>query len=359
MPKEVVLKTVDIWKKFGEVEALKGINLDVYRGELLVLLGPSGSGKSTLLRIIAGLEYPTSGKIYIDGDEITNLPPYKRDTSMIFQNLALFPHMTVYDNVAYGLKIRGISKDVIDRRVDEILELVKIKHLKDRRVTKLSGGQQQRVAIARSLILNPKILLLDEPLGALDLKLRKELHIELRRIHREAGNTWIFVTHDQEEALTLSDRIGVMNNGLLIQIGDKWDVYEQPNTKFVAEFIGETNLFKCRVKNIYSNKILAEWKGLEIKVKSDRRLYPEEDIYISIRPEYIGISSEKPLESELNIFHGTILDEVFKGSYVIYSIRLDNNEVVKVTVLSKDADYDPGDNVYLYWRIDKGVPIKE
>lgn len=359
MPKEVVLKIVDIWKKFGEVEALKGVNLEVYRGELLVLLGPSGSGKSTLLRIIAGLEYPTSGKIYIDGDEITDLPPYKRDTSMIFQNLALFPHMTVYDNVAYGLKIKSVSKDVIDRRVDEILELVKIKHLKDRRVTQLSGGQQQRVAIARSLILHPKILLLDEPLGALDLKLRKELHIELRRIHREVGNTWIFVTHDQEEALTLSDRIGVMNNGLLMQIGDKWDVYEQPNTKFVAEFIGETNLFKCIVNNVYNDNVLAEWRGLEINIKSNRRLFLGDEIYLSVRPEYIGLSSQRPVASNLNIFHGTIIDEVFKGSYVIYSIRLDNNEVVKVTVLSKDAEYDPGESIYLYWRLDKGVPIRE
>ena len=359
MSKDVVLRAVDIWKRFGEVEALKGVSLEVYRGELLVLLGPSGSGKSTLLRIIAGLEYPTSGKIYIDGEDITTLPPYKRDTSMIFQHLALFPHMTVYDNVAYGLKIRNVPKDEIDRRVDEVLELVRIKHLKERKVTQLSGGQQQRVAIARSLILHPKILLLDEPLGALDLKLRKELHIELRRIHQEVGNTWIFVTHDQEEALTLADRIGVMNEGRIIQIGDKWDVYEQPKTKFVAEFIGETNIFECRVLESYEDRIVAEWKGLRIGIRNDRGVRPGENIYLSVRPEYIGLSKDKPVEAGYNVFHGLIVDEVFRGSYVMYSIRLDNGETVKVTVLSKDAEYDPGDDIYLYWRIDKGVPLRE
>ena len=359
MSKDIVLRVVDIWKRFGQVEALKGVSLDVYRGELLVLLGPSGSGKSTLLRIIAGLEYPTSGKIYIDGEDITDLPPYKRDTSMIFQHLALFPHMTVYDNVAYGLKIRGIPKDEIDRRVDEVLELVRIRHLKDRKVTQLSGGQQQRVAIARSLILHPKILLLDEPLGALDLKLRKELHIELRRIHQEVGNTWIFVTHDQEEALTLADRIGVMNDGKLIQIGDKWDVYEQPKTRFVAEFIGETNIFQCRVVEVYGDRVYAEWRGLKLGVKTDREVKPGESMYLSVRPEYIGLSKDKPSNEGYNIFHGMITDEVFRGSYVMYSIKLDNGEMVKVTVLSKDAEYDPGDEIYLYWRVDKGVPLKE
>jgi len=359
MSKDIVLRAVEIWKRFGEVEALKGVSLDVFRGELLVLLGPSGSGKSTLLRIIAGLEYPTSGRIYIDGEDITDLPPYKRDTSMIFQHLALFPHMTVYDNVAYGLKIRNVPKDEIDRRVDDVLELVRIRHLKERKVTQLSGGQQQRVAIARSLILHPKILLLDEPLGALDLKLRKDLHIELRRIHQEVGNTWIFVTHDQEEALTLADRIGVMNDGMLIQIGDKWDVYEQPRTKFVAEFIGETNIFECKVLERMGDKIYALWKGLEIGVKNDRDVKPGENIYLSVRPEYIGLSKDRPVEMGYNVFHGVIVDEVFRGSYVMYSIRLDNGEVVKVTVLSKDAEYDPGDEIYLYWRVDKGVPLKE
>lgn len=359
MSKDIVLRAVDIWKRFGEVEALKGVTLEVYRGELLVLLGPSGSGKSTLLRIIAGLEHPTSGKIYMDGEDITNLPPYKRDTSMIFQHLALFPHMTVYDNVAYGLKIRKVPKDEIDRRVDEVLELVHIKHLKDRRVTKLSGGQQQRVALARSLILHPKILLLDEPLGALDLKLRKELHIELRRIHQEVGNTWIFVTHDQEEALTLADRIGIMNEGRIIQIGDKWDVYEQPKTRFVAEFIGETNIFECRVLESHEDMAIAEWSGLRIGIKGYRGLRPGENIYLSVRPEYIGLSKNELVETGYNVFHGLIIDEVFKGSYVMYSIKLDNGEILRVTVLSKDAEYDPGEDIYLYWRIDKGVPLKE
>ena len=358
MYKEVILETRNIWKLFGNVEALRDVNLKVYKGELLVLLGPSGSGKSTLLRIIAGLEVPTRGRVFMEGRDITNLPPYKRDTSMIFQHLALFPHMTVYDNVAYGLRIRGVPKDEIDRRVNEVLELVKISELKDRRVTQLSGGQQQRVAIARSLILNPKILRLDEPLGALDLKLRKELHIELRRLHQEVGNTWIFVTHDQEEALTLADRIGIMNNGRLIQVGDKWDVYEKPNTKFVAEFIGETNIFECEVTDKKGDVAIGKWMSLDIKITNSESIRPGDRIYLSVRPEYIGISKEKPINSGYNIFHGYITDEVFRGSYVIYHIRLDNGEDIKVTVLSKDAEYDPGDKVYIYWRYDKGVPLK-
>jgi len=261
LAREIILKIVDVWKWFGKVLALREINMEVYQGELLVLLGPSGSGKSTLLRIIGGLEVPSKGRVYMDGEDITFYPPYKRDTSMVFQSLALFPHMSVYDNVAYGLKIRKVSKDEIDRRVDEILELVRIKELKDRKVTQLSGGQRQRVAIARSLILNPKILLLDEPLGALDLKLRKELHVELKRLHKEVGNTWIFVTHDQEEALTLADRIGIMHNGKLEQIGDKWDIYEKPSTKFVADFIGETNLINGKIKSIKDDMIIIDWSN--------------------------------------------------------------------------------------------------
>ncbi len=358
MSRDVILKVIEVSKRFGDVWALKKVSLDVYRGELLVLLGPSGSGKSTLLRIIAGLEAATEGKLIMDGVDITDLPPYKRDTSMVFQHLALFPHMTVYDNVAYGLKIRGVPKDEIDRRVDEVLELVRIKELRDRRVTKLSGGQQQRVAIARSLILRPKILLLDEPLGALDLKLRKELHIELKRLHEEVGNTWIFVTHDQEEALTLADRIGVMNQGQLIQVGDKWDVYDYPKTKFVAEFIGETNMFELVVDEVAGGYAYGSWKGVRIGFK-DGGFKVGEKIYLSVRPENLHISKEPPSGEGYNSLYGVIEVEVFRGSYVIYHIRLSNGEVIQVTVLSKDANFDPGDKVYVYWTLDKAVPLRE
>jgi len=358
MSRDVVLRISGVSKRFGGIWALKNVNLDVYRGELLVLLGPSGSGKSTLLRIIAGLEVATEGSIYMEGEDITNLPPYKRDTSMVFQHLALFPHMTVYENVAYGLKIRGLPRDEIDRRVDEALELVRIRELGDRRVTKLSGGQQQRVAIARSLVLKPKVLLLDEPLGALDLKLRKELHIELKRLHEEVGNTWIFVTHDQEEALTLADRIGVMNQGRLIQVGDKWDVYEYPKTRFVAEFIGETNLFEVVVEEVLGDRAHGSWNGVRLAFR-DGGFRRGEKIFLSVRPENLHISSSPPSGGDVNSLYGEVEVEVFRGSYVIYHIRLLNGELIHVTVLSKDANYDPGDKVYVYWTVDKAVALRE
>lgn len=359
LSREAILRIVDVWKWFGKVLALREINMEVYQGELLVLLGPSGSGKSTLLRIIGGLEVPSKGRVYMDGEDITFYPPYKRDTSMVFQSLALFPHMTVYDNVAYGLKIRKISKDEIDRRVDEVLELVRIKELKDRKVTQLSGGQRQRVAIARSLILNPKVLLLDEPLGALDLKLRKELHVELKRLHKEVGNTWIFVTHDQEEALTLADRIGIMHDGRLEQIGDKWDIYEKPSTKFVADFIGETNLLSGKVKSIKGDMIVISWNELDIYAPNISGLQVGDDISVSVRPENISLGKLSKKAEGLNVLDGVIIDEIFKGSYVTYYVKLVNNEVLRVTVLSKDANYDPGDKVAVYWDYRKGVTIKE
>ena len=296
----------------------------------------------------------------MEGVDITDLPPYKRDTSMVFQSLALFPNMTVFDNVAYGLKIRGLPRIEIEKRVDEVLELVRIKELKDRRVTKLSGGQMQRVAIARSLVLHPKVLLLDEPLGALDLKLRKELHVELKRLHEEVGNTWIFVTHDQEEALTLADRIGIMNNGAIEQIGDKWDLYEKPATKFVAEFIGETNLIMGRVASLSKDIIKVDWGGISIDAPAIQDVSVGDEVYVSLRPEYIYVS-DKPIyrEGGFNILRGLIIDEIFKGSYVTYYVKLGNGEVIKATLLSKDAEYDVGDKVYISWEYDKGVTIKD
>lgn len=361
MSGEVILRVVDVWKWFGKVLALREVNMDVYRGELLVLLGPSGSGKSTLLRIIGGLEYPSRGKVYMDGEDITFYPPYKRDTCMVFQSLALFPHMTVYDNVAYGLKIRKVPKSEIDKRVDAVLDMLRIKELKNRKVTQLSGGQRQRVAIARALILNPKVLLLDEPLGALDLKLRKELHVELKNLHKEVGNTWIFVTHDQEEALTLADRIGIMNNGRLEQIGDKWDIYEKPSSKFVADFIGETNLISGKVKSFINRDIaVVDWKGLEIYATTVEGIDKNNDIFISIRPENISISKERPSGTDgLNILTAEIIDEIFKGSYVTYYVKLSNKEIIRVAVLSKDADFEVGDHVYVYWLYNKGVVLRE
>jgi len=355
MSQNIILRIIDVTKRFGDFTAIDKISLDVYDGELLVLLGPSGSGKSTLLRIIDGLEKPDEGRIYLDGEDITHLPPYKRDIAMVFQDLALFPHMTVFDNVAYGLKIRRLPKREIERRVIETLEMMQIEWLSKRKVTQLSGGQRQRVALARSLVLRPKVLLLDEPLGALDLKLRKEMHIELTRLHREVRNTWIFVTHDQEEALTLADRIGILNNGRLIQIGDKWDVYEKPNSLFVADFIGDINILECIVKGECREKLFADYRGKTLIISKKKGVYRGDKVYLALRPELIKVSKSRPDSDKYNFFEGVVVDEIYKGNMVRYEVKIPSGEIIKVNVLSVDADYDINDRIYIFWKHGAGV----
>jgi ABC-type Fe3+/spermidine/putrescine transport system ATPase subunit len=235
------VELVGVTKRFGEVVAVDALDLAVVRGEFLSLLGPSGCGKTTTLRLIGGFEQPDEGEIYIDGSSVRGLPPYKRDVNTVFQSYALFPHLSVLDNVAYGLKQRGLRKAGRERKARELLDLVRLPHLADRRPRQLSGGQRQRIALARALVMEPKVLLLDEPLGALDLRVRKELQIELKRIQHEVGITFVYVTHDQEEALAMSDRVAVMNGGHIEQLAPPREIYDSPATRFVADFIGETN----------------------------------------------------------------------------------------------------------------------
>ena len=274
----------NIVKEFDGQIVLKGINLDIYENEFVTLLGPSGCGKTTLLRILGGFLDQTQGEIYFDGEEITNIPAYRREVNTVFQKYALFPHMDVFDNVAFGLKIKKISKDIIEQKVNRMLKLVNLEEYAHRDVKEMSGGQQQRVAIARALVNEPKVLLLDEPLGALDLKLRKEMQKELKRIQQEVGITFIFVTHDQEEALTMSDKIVVMKEGEIQQVGTPTDIYNEPINEYVANFIGESNIIEGVMLKDY--QVMFEDKKFECV---DFGFKENEKVDIVIRPEDLNI----------------------------------------------------------------------
>ena len=293
----------NIVKEFDGQLILKGINLDIMENEFVTLLGPSGCGKTTLLRILGGFLEQTEGEVYFDGIEISNVPPYKREINTVFQRYALFPHMNVYDNIAFGLNIKKTDKDVIKQKVTKMLKLVGLEGYENRPVTQMSGGQQQRVAIARALVNEPMVLLLDEPLGALDLKLRKEMQIELKKIQKEVGITFIFVTHDQEEALTMSDKIVVMNEGEIQQIGSPTDIYNEPENEFVAKFIGESNIIDGVMLDDY--RVVFFDKEFECV---DYGFHDNENVDIVIRPEDIDI-----VDLDKGKIQGTIKSILFKG----------------------------------------------
>ena len=298
-----VLSLRDLVMEFGGERVLDSINLDIEDKTFVTLLGPSGCGKTTTLRIIAGFQKPTSGDVFFDGSSILDLPPYKRQINTVFQNYALFPHLDVYENIAFGLRVAHLSEAEIDKRVTEMLDSVSLRGFENRKVTSLSGGQQQRVAIARALINRPKVLLLDEPLGALDLRLRKDMQIELKRIQQEVGITFIYVTHDQEEALSMSDTVVVMDAGRIQQVGTPEDIYNEPVNAFVADFIGESNILDGTMPCDYKIRMF----GQEFKCV-DSGFAPNEPVDIVIRPEDIDIV--KPEESNLC---GTVTNVTFKG----------------------------------------------
>ena len=298
-----LIDLVDIRKTYGEDDALKNINLYIRDGEFLTLLGPSGCGKTTMLRLIAGFTMPTEGKILIDGKDVSAVPPFKRRVNTVFQKYALFPHLNVYDNVAFGLKIQKLSAQEIDTRVNEMLELVNLKGYGKRWIDQLSGGQQQRVAIARALVNRPQVLLLDEPLGALDLKLRKDMQIELKRIQQSLEITFIYVTHDQEEALTMSDTVVVMNNGDIQQIGSPVDIYNEPKNAFVADFIGESNI----LNGMMVKDLLVEINGHRFECV-DTGFGENKPVDVVIRPEDIQLV--KPDDSHIS---GVVQSVTFKG----------------------------------------------
>ena len=340
--RKVIVRLEDFVKNYGSKEVIKNVNLDVYENEFVTLLGSSGCGKTTILRSISGLDTPTSGKVYIDGIDVTNLDPTKREVNTIFQNYALFPLMTVYNNIAFGLKMKKVDKKEIDKRVKEMLELVHLEGYEDRYPRELSGGEQQRVSLARGLINKPKVLLLDEPLSALDLKLRKEMQIELKKLQRKLKITFIYVTHDQDEALSMSDRIAVVRNGIIKQIGSPSEVYNFPNSLYVASFIGDANIMDAKIKSIKGNMINLTSK---IVGYTDKEFKVNDKVKIVLRPENIKVS--KTIKDE-NSISGIIDEIIYDGSSTKLMVNI-KDMIIKVVIFGNDQKYEIGQKIHLYW----------
>lgn len=334
----------NVSKAFGAVTVVDGLNLEIDKGEFVSMLGPSGSGKTTLLMMLAGFERPTSGTISAGGKRIDGLPPYKRNMGVVFQNYALFPHMTVGENVAFALKMRHQSRAEMAGRVARALDMVQLGSLSDRRPGQLSGGQQQRVALARALIFEPEVVLMDEPLGALDKQLREQMQMDIRDLHRRLGLTIVFVTHDQTEALTMSDRIAVFNHGKIEQIGSPSDIYDHPKSRFVAEFIGETNLVGATVKSVdapHAHVLLQD--GQQLLVQAGPDIKPGGDIRLSIRPERIMVGAESALQ---NVLTARISDVVYYGDHLRLLLKAGNQSIVAKAGRNQSPPA-PGDDVVI------------
>lgn len=367
--KGVSVTVKDVTRSYGEFKALDHVSINIEKGEFFSLLGPSGCGKTTLLRIIAGFDTPDSGEVQFDGKDILTFPPDKRVSNMVFQTYALFPHLSVYDNIEFPLKLRHIEKSVIDEKVRRYVHLVELDEHIDKKPSQLSGGQKQRVAIARALINEPKVLLLDEPLSALDAKLRQNLLIELDGIHDKVGITFIYVTHDQSEALSVSDHIAVFNHGKVLQVGTPFEIYEAPATEFVARFIGETNIFSCTI--LSSRK-----EGSEYMIKADVPAlgttvmvtdYDDQIVgakqQFTIRPEKIQISLDAKTTME-NSFSGVVDEPVYSGFQSKFFVKIPNGEIIKVfkqhtTYLDDGPDIEWKDRVTVSWRAVDGYLVKE
>ena len=347
-------------KTFDNKVAVNDVTFSIYKGELFSLLGRSGCGKTTLLRMLAGFEKPTSGRIFIDGSDMTDTPPHKRPVSMVFQSYALFPHMNVEQNVAFGLKQEGLSKKEITERVREYLDLVQMSGYEKRNPNQLSGGEKQRVAIARSLVKHPKLVLLDEPMAALDKKLREQTQLELVNIQEKVGVTFVMVSHDQEEAMTMSTRIGLMNEGKILQIGTPTEIYEYPNSKYVANFIGTMNIFDGIVVESDSEHVTIESNGLEqnIFIGASTSVAVGANVHVAIRPEKVKISKEKPNKKN-NWAFGIVEDVVYLGDVSIYYVRTELNKMLLATetnlVRAAERAIQWEDKVYLSWEQENGI----
>jgi spermidine/putrescine transport system ATP-binding protein len=372
---DVVIKGVS--KCFGDFRALNEINLAIQRGEFFSLLGPSGCGKTTLLRIIAGFESPDAGAVLIDNADVLPLPPNRRQVNTVFQNYALFPHLTVFENVAFSLRIRHIPRGEVQPQVDKYLKLVQLEGHAHKKPNQLSGGQKQRVAIARALINEPRVLLLDEPLSALDAKLRQHMLIELDQIHDKIGITFIYVTHDQQEALSVSDRIAVMNQGDVLQVGTPHEIYESPATDFVARFIGETNLFGATVVGVEklsqpSTSVDTEYMadlevpGLgRIKVTTVDQVAPGQKVSFTVRPEKIVISKERPStkREDINLFQGLVDEPIYSGFQTKFYVKLQGDVLIRA-VKQHAKYYDEGpdivwkDEVFISWSANDGYIVE-
>jgi putrescine transport system ATP-binding protein len=351
-----------VTKKFGEFVAVDDVSLDIYKKEIFCLLGASGCGKTTLLRMLAGFERPTSGRIFIDGIDMTSIPPYERPVNMMFQSYAVFPHMTVEQNVAFGLRQEGLPKAEIAQRVADMLNLVKLGQFGKRKPHQLSGGQRQRVALARALVKKPKLLLLDEPLAALDKKLREHTQFELINIQETLGVTFIVVTHDQEEAMTLSSRIGLMNHGEIIQVGTPSDMYEYPASRFAAEFIGSVNMFEGRLIEDEPSYVRIGCDDLEAPIYVDHGVSsaPDATVWAAIRPEKMLMTREKP-DLVDNWASAVVQDIAYMGDMSIYLLRLDSGKVVRVTQPNTYRHADDRvtweERVYLHWHPESPVVV--
>ncbi|MCC5602751.1 ABC transporter ATP-binding protein [Nostoc favosum] len=359
-PLDVELRNV--FKFFNQEPAVHGIDLDVRQGEFFSILGPSGCGKTTTLRLIAGFEIADAGKVLIQGKSMTNVPPYRRPVNTVFQSYALFNHLNVWNNIAFGLRLKKIPKLEIETRVEEALRRVKMESLRSRFPNQLSGGQQQRVALARALVNHPTVVLLDEPLGALDLKLRKEMQVELSNLHKDLGLTFVMVTHDQEEALSLSDRIAVMNQGKIEQVGTPSQIYERPCTSFVADFIGDTNLFSGEIVAVDSSNIKISTKtGLSIIISraEDTPSELSQAVVVSVRPEKIQLSLYPP-NLPTNCFEGRLINVMYLGTHVNYVVELTNG--ISINVLQPNtfgvlADRDTP--IYTWWAENDCLAISQ
>jgi spermidine/putrescine transport system ATP-binding protein len=348
----------NITKRFGTFTAVDNVSLDIAAGEFLALLGPSGCGKTTLLRMIAGFEQPTSGDVFIAGNRVNGVPPHQRDVNTMFQQYALFPHMTVWDNVAFGLRAKKVASGQVKQRVDEMLEIVALGEFRNRKPAQLSGGQQQRCALARALVNRPSALLLDEPLGALDLKLRHTMQNELKRIHRESGTTFICVTHDQEEALTMSQRIAVMNRGTIEQLGSPVTIYDKPCSEFVAGFIGTANLLPGQV-------VATTGEITDVRIDSGRtipapnhgqQLTVGDDVSVMIRPEWFLMARDEPTgPCRLPI---TVIDTTFYGPVLRMTARTEGNITIGVQLVDDRSVITDGTTAWLHWPVEDASIIR-
>ena len=357
------LELHNVFKLFGDVKAVDDVTLSIGHGEFLTLLGPSGSGKTTTLNMIAGFEIPTSGEILLENEDITTVSPNNRGIGMVFQNYALFPHMNVFDNIAFPLRMRKTPSDKILKMIQQALELVKLPGFESRFPHQLSGGQQQRIALARAIVFQPKILLMDEPLGALDKKLRDHMRLEIKHLQESLNITVIYVTHDQEEALTMSDRIAIMNDGKIIQLDTPVELYESPVNLFVADFIGESNFLQGRVAGINGKRASIETpEGLIVWVRQQSPLELGEELSVAIRPEKIQILTSDAAETNelVNRFTGTAEEIVYVGEARIYRISLAPELIIEVKVQSGPnvQKFDIGDSIIIGWQTRHGLALK-
>ncbi len=357
---QAYIRIENVTKRFGTFVAVNNVSLKVYKGEIFCLLGGSGCGKTTLLRMLAGFEQPSSGTVYIDGQDMAGIPPYERPVNMMFQSYAIFPHMTVAGNVAFGLEQEKLARTEIARRVAEMLDIVKLSEYAKRKPHQLSGGQRQRVALARSLVKRPKLLLLDEPLGALDRKLREHTQFELLSIQEKLGVTFVVVTHDQEEAMTLSSRVGVMNRGEIVQVGTPRQIYEFPASRFVADFIGSVNLFEGQLTEDEQDHVRVSCEGLSAPVYVDHGMSapPLALCWVAVRPEKIVLTRERPSGAD-NWAQGTIHDIAYLGDLSVFVVRLESGREMRVTQANRtrksDEQFVWDEAVFLSW--DASSPV--